>query len=677
MKRELTSDSGPWAAAVTIGIWAFGLWMLYHGPAGLPPIPPDGVLWAAPFVGSAAIGGLITAQKPTNRIGWLLIAAGLLQGLGLFASTLFRYLYAAGASPAAVAWLTVAAGSLSPLSYGALALIPLTFPSGRLLSPRWRWLAAAVVAFALLGVADNAVSPDRPLPGGLPISPLANRALAHLLDLATSFPLEGLVFLTAASSLPFRYVRGDAVVRQQMKWFGLGIGLLVVCLVLRGLGDAGVPSTSWSPVVGTAIVTLGLLGPPAAIGIAILRHRLFDVDLLITRALVYGTLGAVVTTVYLGFVVAAAELVGHAGGSTNLVITVVATIALAAAFQPLRQWLTGVVNRLVYGRRYSPYDSLTMLARQLEGSYALDGVLPVMVEAVGRGLRCRAAAVSIDGGRTLYWPVDSAAPEAAPDLEVAISHGGERYGALAIWAHPGEQLAAAEKGMLSDLALQAGLVLHNARLRGELEERLEELRASRRRVVTAQDAERRRLERDLHDGAQHDLIALLMRLSQAEGKARTTGSELVTELGALRADAAATLETVQRLARGLYSPLLESQGVAAALAAQSRRLPIPVDIEACAGRFAPEVETAVYFCCMEALQNVAKHSQAKRAWIRISTDDHGLHFEVDDDGRGFDPSTVNGGSGVQNMRDRVDAIEGTVRIRSGPRGTRVEGLIPV
>jgi signal transduction histidine kinase len=230
---------------------------------------------------------------------------------------------------------------------------------------------------------------------------------------------------------------------------------------------------------------------------------------------------------------------------------------------------------------------------------------------------------------------------------------------------------------LSDLALQAGLVLHNARLSAELERRLEDLRASRLRLVTAQDHERRRLERDLHDGAQHDLVALRMKLGLAEGIARSSSTQLATVLAELRDDTAATLENIRRLSRGLYPPLLESQGLAAALTAHARRLSVPVQVRAREGRFPYDIETAVYFCCVEALQNAAKHSCAGQAWISIDEVDGRLRFEIGDDGRGFDLARTNGGSGLQNIRDRVDALEGTLQIASGAEGTRIEGSIPL
>jgi signal transduction histidine kinase len=675
------STKAAWSAVgLAIAAWVSGLWLIYSGPASAPSIPPDGLLWASPYIALAAIGGLITVRKPGHRIGWLLLGVSLLQGIGILGTSLVRYLFAANPTSVVVAWVELATGSLSAVSYGLLVFVVLTFPDGRLLSRRWRWLAGVVVLYIAVSVADLAVSPLPSLPIGLPVSPLANGNLARLLDPLTSGQAQGLLFLASASSLPFRYRAGGTVVRQQIKWFGLGVAVLVVCSVAHGLGRMVIGNTSptsiWS-FAGTVMQTVGLMAVPVAIGIAILRHRLFDIDLIISRTLTYGALAVLATATYVVLVVGAGTLIGRTAG-TNLVLSIVATAFVAVAFQPLRQWLDAAANRLVYGRRQAPYESLTGFTRRLAGTYSVDEVLPRMVEVIAEGLRCRTAAVMLDdGSAAARWPPDAQLPVDPPSQVADVRHQGEKHGSLAVWTHAGEELNANEQRVLSDLALQAGLVLHNARLSAELERRLEELRASRLRLVSAQDHERRRLERDLHDGAQHDLVALRMKLGLAEGVARNSSSQLATVLSELRDDTAATLENIRRLSRGLYPPLLESQGLAAALSAHARRLPVPVQVRACEGRFTYDVETAVYFCCVEALQNAAKHACAHQAWISIDEIDGHLCFEIKDDGQGFDVAKSNGGSGLQNIRDRVDALEGTFAIRSGPDGTRVEGSIPL
>jgi signal transduction histidine kinase len=671
-----------WSAlGLTVVAWLSGLLLLYTGPSSAPSVPLDGLLWASSYLALAAVGGLIAVRKPGNRIGWLLLGVSLVQGIGILGTSLVRYLYAANPASGLAGWLLLATSSWSAVGFGLLIFVVLIFPDGRLLSPRWRWLAGVVLLFLGVSVADVSVSPAPSLPIGLPASPLGNAAWARVLDPLTSEPVVGLLLLVAGISLVLRYRAGGQVVRQQIKWFGLGVAMLVICSVANGLGRVVIGNaspTSISAFAGTVIQTVGLMAMPVAIGVAMLRHRLFDIDLIISRALAYGALALLATATYVVLVVGLGTMIGRTAG-TNLVLSIIATAFVAVAFQPLRQWLDTAANRLVYGRRQAPYESLTGFTRRLAGTYSVHDVLPRMVEVIAEGLRCRAAAVMVAGSAqaAAQWPPDAELPAEPPSQLAEVMHQGEKHGSLAIWTHAGETLNKSEQRVLSDLALQAGLVLHNAQLSAELERRLEELRASRLRLVSTQDHERRRLERDLHDGAQHDLVALRMKLGLAEGVARTSRSPLATLLSELRDDTATTLENIRRLSRGLYPPLLESQGLAAALTAHARRLPVPVQVHATDKRFTYDIETAVYFCCVEALQNAAKHACARQAWISIEEVDGELRFEIKDDGQGFEGAKAHGGSGLQNIRDRVDALEGTFTIHSSSGGTRLVGSIPL
>jgi signal transduction histidine kinase len=207
---------------------------------------------------------------------------------------------------------------------------------------------------------------------------------------------------------------------------------------------------------------------------------------------------------------------------------------------------------------------------------------------------------------------------------------------------------------------------------------IEELQESRRRIVTAQDERARKLERDIHDGAQQQLVALSVKLGLAEQLASRDADKTTRLLAELKSDTADALENVRDLARGIYPPVLADHGLAAALEAQARKSPIPVRLSANgSGRYPPEIEAAIYFCCLEALQNIAKYAEANDATIRLGRSNGDLTFEVTDDGRGFDPATVEG-SGLTNMRDRVEAVGGALDVSSTPgSGTTVRGRIPV
>jgi signal transduction histidine kinase len=235
----------------------------------------------------------------------------------------------------------------------------------------------------------------------------------------------------------------------------------------------------------------------------------------------------------------------------------------------------------------------------------------------------------------------------------------------------GEGVASATDKLLQDVASQAGLVLRNVRL-------IEELRASRQRLVAAQDEERRRLERDIHDGAQQQLVALAVRLRLAETMTERDPAKARELLGGIRGAAQEALDDLRDLARGIYPPLLADKGLPAAIEAQARKSVVPVVVDTDGvGRYPQEAEAAAYFCILEALQNAAKYAGASRVLVGLRAEDGVLRFTVEDDGPGFDPQATPRGSGLQNMTDRVEALGGSLQVRSAPgEGTTVIGLIP-
>ncbi|MFN2452535.1 MAG: histidine kinase, partial [Candidatus Dormibacteria bacterium] len=261
---------------------------------------------------------------------------------------------------------------------------------------------------------------------------------------------------------------------------------------------------------------------------------------------------------------------------------------------------------------------------------------------------------------------------------VAVRHQGELLGALSVRKRSGELLTPIEEKLLDDLAHQAGLVLRNVGLTADLQARLADLRASRQRLVAAQDEERRRLERNLHDGAQQHLVAIKVKLGLAELFAVKDPARTAGLLEQLKGDTDETLQTLRDLARGIYPPLLAEQGLVVALEAQARKATLPVHIEASGvGRYPQELEAAVYFCCLEALQNVQKYAGATRAMVIIKDGDGRLEFAINDDGGGFDVGATRRGTGLQNMVDRLEALGGGMELRSAPgEGTALTGRIP-
>ena len=282
---------------------------------------------------------------------------------------------------------------------------------------------------------------------------------------------------------------------------------------------------------------------------------------------------------------------------------------------------------------------------------------------------------SSDGGpHPAPLPVEGQALPSLPgaDVSVPVVHQGELLGAISIRMPRGEPLRPAGEQLVADVASQAGLALSNAGM-------VEDLRASRQRLVAAQDEERRRLERNLHDGAQQDLVALAIKLRLAGTAADEDPAQTKEIIGELQAEAAAALENLRDLARGIYPPLLADLGLVAALNAQARKSPVPVAVEADGiGRLPQDTEAAVYFCCLEALQNIAKYARATQARIRLQAQGGTLCFTVSDDGAGYDARRTVMGSGQRNMADRLAALDGRLEVRSAPgQGTVVTARLPL
>jgi signal transduction histidine kinase len=659
--------------AVALAAWVLAYALALDPADGQPGMPAAYLLYGVPYLAFAAVGGLVLRSATAGPVGWLLALIGTCEGLSTAATEVMRHLAGTASGRAVAGWLLVPVIPLGVAALLMLVLLLLVFPDGRLPSRRWRPFVAFMGVLVVVLVVQQLTSPTPSQDiGGLPASPLVAPAVSAALEPFTSFALFPPVVLVAAASLVVRYRRAGTVVRQQIKWLALAAVVLALC-------EAGNAALGGATLLSGVLDALGKLAVAAAVGIAVLRYRLFDVDLAISRGLAYGWLAVLVTALYVVLVVGAGSAIGRPAGP-DLWLSLTATVVVALVSLPLRSRLQELANRLVYGRRQAPYESLAGFTRGLADRYAIGDVLPGVAAALGEGLRGRAAAVHLgdDGPAAAVWPPAADLPGGPADAVVPVSHRGEVLGSLSVWTHA--PLTEGEQRLMSDLGTQAGLVVHNAALTAELERRLEELRASRLRLVTAQDGERRRFERDLHDGAQQDLVTLRMKLGHAErlvAAADPAAGELLAEV---REHTAATLDSIRRLSRGLFPPLLRSHGLVPALVAHARRLPLPTEVRGSAGPLPDEVATAVWFCCTEALQNVVKHARASRAWVvveeRGAADGRELHVEVGDDGCGL-AGEPGGGAGMQNMADRLEALGGRLRVTSGNGGTRVVGEVPL
>ena len=696
---------GSWAGVVVIAVAGAALTILAWGDfKANDAISNLGAAVSA--VGYASLGALIV-RRVRNPIGWLLLIAGAGVGmLSLFSSyAIAGILTHPGGLLAAKPVGAVAEWAFFPV-VASLAYVLLLFPTGVLPSPRWRPVAVLnVLATGVLLVAFILVPRPvaLPAPGGYTLTypnpfgiPAVGRALSGIpISNFNSLTLVSVLFLGAgAVSLVLRYRAGSGDLRRQINWLALtGVVFAFVQLVaiVAVVADHGKQPPIASAAY-TASAFLGLYGFPAAITVGILKYRLYDIDVIISRALVYGLLSAAFTAVYVDVVLGIGTFAGHRGGP---VLTIAAAIIIAVLFQPLRHRFQQFANRLVYGERATPYQVLADfaedMAEQLDFTEAVDRMVTVLAGAAGADRAEAWIRVGAQLRPVAVWPHDATLPAAVPlgpggglppfpeaSRAVAVRHGDELLGALSLHKTRSEGLTSAEDKLLQHLASQAGLVLRNAALTADLEATIDELRASRRRLVGAQDAERRKIERNLHDGAQQQLIALSIQLGLLAGAADDPAA--VREITPLLKEAArAALDDLRNLARGIYPPLLAEQGLVAALRAQVGKAPLPVRIEADdVGRYPPDTESTVYFCTLEALQNIAKYADASSAEIRLACPDHRLNFTISDDGAGFDPATARQGSGLQGMADRLAALGGTFQIRSAPgHGTTLTGQLPV
>jgi signal transduction histidine kinase len=421
-----------------------------------------------------------------------------------------------------------------------------------------------------------------------------------------------------------------------------------------------------------------------ALGIAVLRYRLYDLDVVVKKTLVAGTLALLVILVY-GTVIGLYGFFAAEGESSGSVFVI--ALLLGLAFRPVARFARRVADRLVYGRRATPYEVLTEFSERVGDAYATEDVLGRMAQILGQGTGAGSSRVWLRLGAELRpvatWPSDApdarsvrVSSDALPDLggETAaeVRDAGELLGALSVLMPPSDPMNPSKERLLRDLASQAGLVLRNVRL-------VEELRAAQRRLVTAQDAERRRLERNIHDGAQQQLVSLSVKARLARGLTEREPDKASEMLTQIETEVQTALEDLRDLARGIYPPLLADKGLGAALEAQARRSPVPVTIESeGVGRYPQEVEAAVYFSCLEALQNVAKYAEASAARITLQQANGHLTFEVTDDGRGFDPAATGHGTGLQGIADRLAALDGGLVVRSRiGGGTSLSGTISV
>jgi signal transduction histidine kinase len=641
-------------------------------------------------VGSGLIAWMVSPSQPRNGEIWVFAWGGLFTGL-------LCLLYAVAAQILTVLAIDTPVMEIIPSTIPThLAIVlmfvnflwvgiffPFTlglvlFPDGKPPSPRWRWLVwllIATIAALCIGLFWEArpsstftLMESQDTNGGFRSITSAMASIAYVALFA--------LVLATVSAVVVRFRRSVGVERQQFRWvvWGAAIsGLLMLsAVVLDEVGGRLDLALAAGAVAMATIMT--------SFGIAIGKYRLYDIDVVISRTLVYGILALFIGLVYVGFVVGVGYAIG-AHDEPNPVLGVLATVLIAISFQPLRRRLQRLANRVVYGRRATPYQVLSEFAQKIS---AVDpDVLTQVARSLAEGTTANGASISVlrDGmmRRVAGWPEGIGEGDGSPVRVAPVVQDGDELGAVTIYLSQGQPFGANDSRLLYQVAAGLGLALRNMLLTEDLRARVEELRASRRRIVTVQDDTRRKLERDLHDGAQQRLVALKIKLGLGAAMADKAGiRELGTMLGDLKTETDMAIDSVREFARGIYPPLLEAEGLGPALVARARRMPVPTTIQAAGlGRYPKEQEATIYFCVLEALQNAMKHARGSSVQVSLTERDGSVVFEVRDDGVGFDPMS-SGGNGLTNMTDRVEAVGGELSVESRPgAGTLISGRIPV
>ena len=537
------------------------------------------------------------------------------------------------------------------------------FPNGRFV-PHWtRYVALASLAY---------------IPIGLYLSP------ANLFNIET--PLTALAgfgyfifIIIGVYAQIFRYRHVSTLQeRQQTKWFIFGmlvwlafsILISIPYIILQNV-PADAPLPWWSPLSQLGwFISLMIL--PLAFAIAILRYRLWDIDILINRTLVYGALTAIVIGIYILIVGGFSALFQSSG---NLFISLLATGLIAVLFQPLRERLQRAVNRLVYGERDNPISVLTKLGERLEATVAPDSILPMIVESISQALRLPYVAVMLKEGTEFVLAADHGNPPASNlPLELfPLNYRTEPVGQILVSMRTGEDsFTSDEKALLQNIARQVGVAAYAVQVTRDLQR-------SRERLVTAREEERRRLRRDLHDGLGPTLASLTLRLDAARNQLKLNPSETDSLLVELKSQTQSAIEDIRRLVYNLRPPALDELGLFSAIqeyATNHLRAGLSVRIER-KGEFPKlpaAVEVAAYRIVCEALTNVSKHSQATECNVQLTF--HGaLQIDVQDNGLGL-PEDAHAGVGLFSMRERAAELGGAFAIDSTANGVHVSAQLP-
>ena len=674
---------GLWVLSIGITVVTLAFVWMNRSLEGDGPFIAVAVLFILAYV---TTGAAIVSRLPKNPIGWLFIAVGLGFLLGGLADEWVRYAAITNRGQIGgetfFVWLS---GWVSILA-ACIPLIFILFPDGHPPTRRWRpvvvLLAGGIVLGLLLGMFTP--GPAEFTSGSITITLQKPVALAFLDgSVGNILAVISVVAITvgafaAIASLVLRWRRAVGDERQQIRWVATAAGfagMSGLAVLATSLSSGGEPTTANNIAFFALLISAGL-GVPLATGVAVLRYRLYDLGLVVKKTLVFAVVATMLTALYgiLVFIVPLLVL-GVGSGSGFSPWQYLVTIVIALSFAPVRRRARKLADRIVYGGRATPYEVLSDFSERLAESYSTDDVLPRMRASpgghVGRRHGERAAGrarlgPSTTGDRSPRTRFRSPATvsQLPADLALEVRHQGSLLGALSVTMHANDPMNTAKERLVRDLAAQAGLVLRNVRL-------IEALRDSRRRLVAAQDQERRKLERNIHDGAQQQLVALQVKQRLAEQLLDRDPAKARDLLGQLQTETAAALDDLRDLARGVYPLLLADRGLAAALEGQPARRP-------CRRRWLRTGSGGIRRTWKR--RSTSRASRRSRtsgstpgrptSSVSLSQTNGELRFTVVDDGRGFDPATPEAAPDSKGWPTASTPSVGPSRSKAEPGGAR-------
>ena len=707
-KRLDRGDAPAHHVAVDLGLWAwrlvlaagavalggnFVLFWVYSGPEPFPGFKVVAVFGPPTLV--YVVSALAFLRRPTRLITRRFLALG----TSIITTVCLVLVTAVAASrdlPAAVPALGYNVGILT-FPVAALAFFAVV-PDGRYQRRFERYAVRGSFVFFLLVpllVASSPYAPSIEFTTFLPriVNPWYVPELSWLIPATNTLLIVSRAGVAVgALLLILKYRRLHVDQRPKIKGLMLATSALAAVMIVDGGQQLSgiLDRRTYNVVLPLMVVPVGMT-VPIALAVAIFRHGLLDLDVAIRRSMVYGALSMLIVVLYASI----AAIAGLAASQRlPVAIAVLLTVAVAIGFQPARRALDRLASRLVFGDRLSGYDVVSRFGRMLEEADTTSELLQRLAEVLCQGLDLRWVRVAIAAprlGGVDFEVVGAAGPatEAVgePVERTPMTHAGELVGVIECGPKSEGELSPGDRELLATVARQAALAVRSdrmavelARRLGQIREQAAELAASRERIVQAQDAERRRIERNIHDGVQQQLSALIAQARLARNQMQRSPTTAERTISELQAAAGILLDDLRELSHGIYPAVLSDRGLVEAIEVRADLLPIELTVHAAPelrrSRLRSDIEGAAYFMVSESLANAVKHGGAREADVRIARRNNRLVVEVCDYGRGFIHEEASG-TGLSNLCDRIEAIGGRLEIHSRPgEGTTISADLP-